>query len=258
MKKLAILFAVLFAGLAPMTARADFLLTVNVLTEGATVANGLGKGTLSASPGPINWNGVTGVQSGNYSDSGTISLLATGKALTAFQSNISINVGDSLSLNASLSERSWKFKEGSWQTTSGSAGAAIGNSFPFTPPLGQTAPVAISGTFIHDEAIANYQYDFDGNGSWDFTSGNALNTLSYAQLLTYVPSLAPGSYDAKVRVQGGLGTFSNGYDFDLDVFSPSSVPEPSSFALMSLLAGAGWTVRRFRKRNASHGISDNS
>lgn len=250
MKKLAILFAVLFAGLAPMGARADFLLTVNVLTEGATVANGLGKGTISANPGPINWNGLSGVQSSNYPDSGTISLTATGKALTAFQSNISINVGDSLNLNASLSERSWKFKEGSWQTTVGSTGAALGNSFPYTPALGQTAPVAISATFVHDEAIANYQYDFDGNGSWDFTSVNALNTLTYAQLLTFAPSLVPGTYNSKIRVQGGLGSFSNSHDFVLDIINPSSVPEPSSFALLSLVAGAGWTARRFRKRRS--------
>lgn len=238
------------------TSFGGYILTVNV--------NQPGQGTVVSTPGPINTNGITGVNSGEFDEydsllSNAVVLTATGKSLTVTHGNVQITEGQSLSLSAT-GVASYKVKD--WQVVANS-----GSFTSLTPPTTEQTSISIQNNSATDpvnatvnfevrESVFQYAYDLDGLGGYDFVTNSPTATLSYATLQGF--GLGVGSYAAKVRVQGttngltGSGNFSNDFQFSFDILPTSAVPEPSSFILFSVVAGAGAVGRRFwKKRRAA-------
>lgn len=105
------------------------------------------------------------------------------------------------------------------------------------------------GASFNDGTLSSVAFDFDNNGSYE-TAGNLNNTFSWATLQSLGVANPGSTYTVGVRLIESGGTATDSFDFTIQPLS--AVPEPSSFILFSVVAGAGAVGRRFwKKRKAA-------
>ena len=94
------------------------------------------------------------------------------------------------------------------------------------------------------DSIAQYEWDLDGDGTFDFSSGTPILSLLSSQ---YAGLLAGGTNAAQLRVTDTIGRHTGLTPFNIEF---TTVPEPSSLSLfcVAAVACAVGCSRRWRRR----------
>ncbi|MBN8600712.1 MAG: PEP-CTERM sorting domain-containing protein [Planctomycetes bacterium] len=205
------------------------------------------------------WGRVTTSLSGNYvsNTAGTFYDVTVPQppnsslVLTAHERNLQIlsgvndsalQFGNDFSYNLSLQLGS-KFDQ--W------SGEAV-NTFPIldlqqkTIAINQPLFTPIDGIYEvnanYTSGFQNVKFTFNGNPLNSITKNTTSGTLSWSEISSFVTL---GNNTVSVLVTDETGSVND--SFDLDVFSPSGVPEPSSLLLVGAF-GAGYIGWRRRRR----------
>lgn len=223
-------------------AQADFLVSLEVTGNGSI---------RNDKTGLLYGHGQSFTMTGT---SGTITAIPVGLTIGSVADQ-SINFGDDLVLNISTTLGS-KFKK--WENISPIEIPAPDESNPtllLSGSLGSATARAVFSSSVADVGINSAKLSLDNGATWfnassfSYSSGNTLATFSWSDL---VANGAVVGANPNVLVQ--LGDLVNNTDdsgFDLDVFTPSSVPEPTGFILAGLVAGLYARFRRFGKRGSN-------
>jgi hypothetical protein len=157
-------------------------------------------------------------------------------------SNSNLQFGNDFSYNLGLQLGS-KFDQ--W------SGEAV-NLFPILDlqqksiTINQPLFAPIDGVFeVSAEYISGFQdvkFTFNGNPANTITKSTTSGTLLWSEISSFVTL---GNNTVSVLVTDDTGSVTD--SFDLDVFTPSSIPEPSSMLLLGAF-GAGYVGWRRRRR----------
>jgi hypothetical protein len=93
--------------------------------------------------------------------------------------------------------------------------------------------------------LSSVAFDFDNNGSFE-TAGNLNNTFSWSTLQSLGVATPGSTYTVGVRLIESGGSDTDTFDFTIQPLS--SVPEPSSMALLGSIAVVSVGFRQFRIR----------
>ncbi len=93
--------------------------------------------------------------------------------------------------------------------------------------------------------LSSVAFDFDNNGSYE-TAGGLNNNFSWSTLQSLGVATPGSTYTVGVRLIESGGSDTDTFDFTIQPLS--SVPEPSSMALLGSIAVASVGFRQFRKR----------
>jgi sugar lactone lactonase YvrE len=90
---------------------------------------------------------------------------------------------------------------------------------PATPRVGDTITLSAAGSFMPFGSISTYEWDLDGNGTFDQSTGtNPTVTTAYTRT---------GTHTISVRVSGGTATSTSSITLDVQPSAPVSTPAPS-------------------------------
>lgn len=110
--------------------------------------------------------------------------------------------------------------------------------------VGDNVELDGSGSFdsdaLYGDSIMSYMWDIDNDGTFEVASGSSLN-LSYADLVT--KGLTPGINSIGLKVTDRWGSTNT----ILSNITIATVPEPTTFAILSALGCLGLAVRGRRK-----------
>lgn len=219
-----------------------------------------GWGRITTSPSTSGGNEFisTGV-AGNFSDVTILGPSNPPVTLTAHDRNLAIlgggipnsvlQEGDNFAYNLNLQLGSKFVKWSGTAVNTFSLGdlsnpVAVVNSPPAPPPPPFVPPVYD----IFAEYTSGFQsvtFTFNGNPLNSITKNTATGTLLWSEISSFVTVGAINSVNVVVTDETGTANDS----FDLDVFSPSAIPEPSSMLLLGAF-GAGYVGWRRRRRKS--------
>jgi hypothetical protein len=159
-----------------------------------------------------------------------------------FNNGLAFELGQDLTFDLDVTLGSvFKDWEGSAANSTGIGGGAPSPELSIAKPLGGNTTEAIA---VFDYGFTNAKFTFNNQNSSVFTVNSTSGVLTWSQIQNL---LVPGTNNVLVEVNDKFGSTSTNFTFDS--FSPTSaVPEPNSFILLSVAAGAGAVGRRFWKK----------
>ncbi len=197
------------------------------------------------SPAPVQ---IFTADTNNISVTGSVAtLVASGRSISPGNiSDQSLQVGNGLNIALTNLVQGTKFDQWSGDGIPN----VIGDPTPFNPTLNYNA---VAGGLGNPKLVVAFS-NLTINSTVGFSvNGNLINgTLSGSNaMLTWAalsPYLKPVGQKNDITLTLSDSQGSGSSEFDLDVFSPSSVPEPTSFMLLGGVLGAGLLTRRRLRR----------